>query len=154
MRRVFFFVLLVLFLAVASTAFASPATFFSFDPAEEGDVFDCSAGGGDVYTAVSGTVNVVVHEEESSSGNTSFTITFTPKKVLLENGEGEEFTLRGAVWGGFTTNSNQGTEGGTFTAKLQIVPTSGGGTENSVNLVGHLSPNGNFTEFDFGTCAF
>lgn len=152
MRRLFAFSLFVMLFSVPIQAFASPAQFFSFDPT--GDVFDCSGGGGNIYSVVSGTVNVVVHEEESSSGSTSFTITFTPKQVVLEDGDGNEYKLRGAVWGGFTSNGSTGAEQGTFTAKLQIVSAGGGGTADSVNLVGHLSPNGNFTEFDFGTCAF
>jgi hypothetical protein len=58
----------------------------------------------------------------------------------------------GAGWFGGTTNANTGGGQFTDTEKFQIVR-QGGGTVDSVNTVLHLSANGDFKSFDFGTCA-
>jgi hypothetical protein len=138
---------LALLLLGAPTALANqPAMHFTEDVT--GDVFVCGAR---TYTVVSGTLSVVIHEGESASGNLNFTGTLTPHNVVAEDAAGNTYSIRGAVWFGGTFNAQQGTEQGTFTAKLQIVAR-GGGTVDSVNVVGHFSPNGKEFFLDFGTC--
>src|SRR4029450_12713225 len=88
-----------------------------------GDVFVCGAR---TYTAVSGTLSVVIHEGTSASGNLNFTGTLTPRNVVLEDAAGNTYYIAGAVWFGGTGNTQRGSEGGTFTAKLQIVARGGG----------------------------
>jgi hypothetical protein len=109
-----------------------------------GDVFVCGAR---TYTVVSGTLSIVIHEGESASGNVNFTGTLTPHNVVLKDAAGNTYYIAGAVWFGGTTNAEQGT----FTAKLQIVAR-GGGAVDSVNTVGHFSPNGKEFFLDFSTC--
>ncbi len=113
-----------------------------------GDVFVCGA---NTYTITSGTVSFVSHQGSSASGNLNLTFTGTPRKVVAIDEEGNEYSIVGAVWGGFTVNAQTGGSQSTFTGKLQIV-SQGGGTVDSVNVVFHMSPNGDFNAFDFGTC--
>jgi len=70
---------------------------------------------------------------------------------IASDEDGNEYSIVGAVWGGFTVNAQTGGSQSTFTGKLQIV-SQGGGTVDSVNVVFHVSPNGDFNAFDFGTC--
>jgi len=148
MRRVVATLAAVSALALgASPALANgPAVHSSFDPT--GSVFVC---GPNTYTVTSGTVSVVMHEGSSASGNLNFTFTGTPKQVVAEDEDGNVYSIVGAIWSGFTANAQTGDFQTTFTGKLQIV-SEGGGTADSVNVVFHISPNGDITSFDFGTC--
>jgi hypothetical protein len=131
----------------ASPALANgPAVHSSFDPV--GSVFVCGA---NTYTVTSGTVSTVMHEGSSASGNSNFTFTATPKQVMAEDEDGNVYRIVGAIWGGGTFNAQTGGFQTTFTGKLQIV-SQGGGTADSVNVVLHMSPNGDVNSFDFGTC--
>jgi len=115
-----------------------------------GDVFVCGA---NTYTIISGTVSTVSHEGSSASGNLNGTFTGTPRKVVAIDEDGNEYSIVGAVWSGFSFNAQTDGFQTTFTGKLQIVG-QGGGTADSVNVVFHISPNGDINDFDFGTCAF
>jgi hypothetical protein len=131
----------------ASPALANgPAVHSSFPVT--GDVFVCGA---NTYTITSGTVSVVMHEGSSTSGNLNGTFTGTPKRVVAVDEDGNVYSIVGAVWSGFTFNAQTGGFQTTFTGKLQIV-SQGGGTADSVNVVFHISPNGDVNDFDFGTC--
>ena len=114
-----------------------------------GDVFDCDGG---TYTIISGLVKEVIHEGTSESGNENFTGTNTPVKVVAVDEDGNEYRIVGAVWFGGTFNAQNGGFQATFTGKLQIVGP--GGTADSVNVVFHISPNGQLVDFDFGSCDF
>lgn len=140
----------VLLGALAAPAMASqPAFHFTEDVT--GDVFGCA---GDTYTITSGELRVVAHEGESASGNTNFTVTVTPWKVVAEDSVGNAFRIVGSVWFGETVNAGNGGFQATLTAKLQIIG-QGVGRADSVNLTVHITaqPN-NFVlhEFDFGSC--
>ena len=124
-----------------------PATHSSFPVT--GFVFVC---GPNTYTITSGTVTSVMHDGSSASGNLNGTFTGTPKKVVAVDAAGNVYSIVGAVWGGFTFNAQTGGFQTTFTGKLQIVGQ--GGTADSVNVVFHISPNGDVNDFDFGTCEF
>ena len=103
------------------------------------------------YTPISGELVTVVHEGQSASGNTNFTTTVTPRHVVLQDQDGNLYTVAGAMRFGFTLNANTGGFKGTSTDKFQII-SQGGGTVDSVNGVEHVSPNGKHFLFDFGSC--
>jgi hypothetical protein len=135
---------------LAAPAMASqPAFHFTEDVT--GDVFGCA---GDTYTITSGELRIVAHEGESTSGNTNFTVTVTPWKVVAEDSAGNPYRIVGAVWFGETANAGSGGFQATLTAKLQIIG-QGVGRTDSVNLTVHvLSQPNNFVfhELDFGSC--
>jgi hypothetical protein len=136
----------VLLLGVSPAGANQPAMHFTQDGT--GDMLQC---GDTTYTVVSGAMVTVVHEGQSASGNTNFTSTITPRNVVLQDQDGNLYSVGGAVWFGGTFNANTGGFQGTSTDKLQIV-SQGGGTVDSVNGVEHVSPNGKEFLFSFGTC--
>jgi hypothetical protein len=107
--------------------------------------------GDTTYTPVSGELVTVVHEGHAASGNTNFTITVTQRNVVLQDQDGNLYSLRGAIWFGETFNANTGGFKATSTDKFQII-SQGRGTVDSVNGVEHISPNGKEFFFNFGTC--
>jgi hypothetical protein len=146
MKRMYLLLALVLATAAAAySASAAPAQHFTEDVT--GDVFSCSTA---TYTVTSGTLMSVFHEGTSASGNTNFTGTLVPRKVALEDGEGNVYSLSGAVWFGDTSNAQQGSSQGTFTAFLNII-SKGGGVVDTVRQVGHFGANGEFV-MDSGSC--
>lgn len=151
MRRIVVLLSSIGLLALAGPALASqPAVHFTEDVT--GDTFQCDTA---VYTVTSGTIRTVVHEGASASGNTNFTATITPRKVVAVDEAGNQYSIVGAVWFGGTINASTGGEQFTSTQKLQIV-SEGGGTVDSVNLTFHVTAQPNnivVKDFDFGTCA-
>jgi hypothetical protein len=146
MKRVY--VLLALVLAAAAAAYpasGAPAEHFTEDVT--GDVFVCDSA---IYTVTSGVLVSTFHSGESASGNTNFTGTLVGRRVVLEDADGNVYSLRGAVWFGNTSNAQQGTSQGTFTAFLNIV-SKGGGVVDTVRMVGHFGANGEFS-IDSGSC--
>jgi hypothetical protein len=142
------YLLLALVLAAAAAAYpATAAPAQHFEDSVVGDVFVCATA---TYTVTSGTLVSVFHEGTSASGNTNFTGTLVPRKVILEDEEGNVYSIAGAVWFGDTSNAQQGTAQGTFTAFLNII-SKGGGVVDTVQQVGHFGPNGEFF-LDRGTC--
>ena len=142
------YLLLALVRAAAAAAYpasAAPAVHFTEDVT--GDVFVCDSA---VYTVTSGTLLSVFHEGTTASGNTNFTGTLVPKHVVLEDAEGNVYSLSGAVWFGNTSNAQQGSSQGTFTAFFNIV-SKGGGVVDTVRMVAHFGANGEFS-IDSGSC--
>jgi hypothetical protein len=127
-------------------AFASPAVHMEEDAT--GAVFTCTT---TTYTIVSGSIRIVIHEDVSASGNMNITGTLTPQGVVAQDEAGNLYDIVGAGWFGGTVNANTGGMQFTDTEKFQVVQ-QGGGTVDSVNATVHLSPNGDFMAFDFGTC--
>jgi hypothetical protein len=127
-------------------ASASPAVHSVEDVT--GEVFTCTT---TTYTIVSGTIRIALHEDVTASGNTNITGTITPSGVVARDAAGNLYDIVGAGWFGGTLNANTGGMQFTDTEKFQIVQ-QGGGTVDSVNITVHLSPNGGFKSFDFGTC--
>lgn len=119
-----------------------------FEESVVGDVFVCED---NTYTVTDGTLKSVFHEGQSKSGNTNFTGTLTPRHVVLEDAAGSVYRVSGAVWFGETTNSQQESAHGTFTAHLNIVEP-GGGVVDRVAQTGHFSSDGNEFFLDQGTC--
>jgi hypothetical protein len=141
------FIVFALVSALTTSAFASgPAQKFTENVV--GDEIVCED---ETYTITSGQIQIVTHEGESASGNFNFTGTITPRKVVAEDSEGNEYRVVGAFWFGGTFNSKREAFQNTFTGKLQIV-SAGGGTADSVNVTFHQSPNGKVKEFNFGSC--
>jgi hypothetical protein len=136
----------VLLMGMSSAAANQPAMHFT-QPVP-GDPLQC---GDSTYTPISGELATVVHQGQSASGNTNFTITITPLHVVLQDQYGNRYALAGAIWFGATVNANTGGFQATSTDKFQIV-SQGGGTVDSVNGVEHISPNGTEFSFNFGTC--
>jgi hypothetical protein len=136
----------VLLLGVSSAVANQPAVHFTQDVT--GDKLQC---GDTTYTIVSGEIVTVMHEGQSASGNGNVTGTITPRNVVLQDQNGNLYSLAGAIWFGATFNANTGGFQATSTDKFQIV-SQGGGTVDSVNAVEHVSPNGKEFLFDFGTC--
>lgn len=153
MRRHLVLLLLALaaVMAVSTSAFADgPAMRFTEDVT--GDVFVCDDAD---YTITSGEIQLVIHEGASAQGNTNFTVTLTPRKVVATDGSGNQVSIAGAFWVGGTFNANTGGEVFTLTDKFQLV-SKGGGTVGSVNATVHVTaqPN-NFVikDFNFGSCS-
>jgi hypothetical protein len=130
----------------AGPASASPAVHVVEDAT--GAVFTCAT---TTYTIVSGSIRIVIHEDVSASGNMNITGTLTPQGVVAQDEAGNLYDIVGAGWFGGTLNTNTGGMQFTDTEKFQIVG-QGGGTVDSVNATVHISPNGDFKSFDFGTC--
>ena len=128
-----------------ATASAAPAE--HFDESVVGDVFVCASA---TYTVTEGTLRSTFHEGSSSSGNTNFTGTLVPRHVVLEDENGDQFKLAGAVWFGDTSNAQQGTAQGTFTAYMNIVG-KGGGVVDTVRQTAHFGSTGDFF-LDHGSC--
>jgi hypothetical protein len=74
--------------------------------------------------------------------------TITPQNVVATDGEGNLYSVRGALWFGGAVNAQQENFVFTDTAKLQLV-SQGSGSVDSVNLTSHVTlVNGNVKEFD------
>jgi hypothetical protein len=138
----------VLLVGVSSAFANQPAMHFT-QPIAGSDPLQC---GDTTYTPISGELATVVHEGQSAAGNTNYTITITPRHVVLQDQDGNLYSVAGAIWFGGTFNANTGGFQATSTDKFQIISQSGG-TVDSVNGVEHISPNGTDFSFDFGTCA-
>ena len=140
----------VLGLSAAPVSANQPAIHFEEDPA--GDTFVCESTS---YTVTSGSIKFTIHEGESKSGNTNFTVTLTPQNVVAEDPAGNVYKIAGAFWVGGTTNAQSGSEQFTLTDKFQIVER-GVGSVGSVNVTFHVNAvDGevtNIKDFDFGTC--
>lgn len=129
----------------ASPASAAPAE--HFEDSVVGDVFECATA---QYTVTEGTLKSVFHQGSSKSGNTNFTGTLVPQHVVLEDEDGNQYSLAGAVWFGDTANAQQGSAQGTVTAYLNIV-SAGGGVVDTVRQTGHFGATGEFS-LDRGSC--
>lgn len=90
------------------------------------------------------------HEGGAASGNTNFTVTERPQGVVLEDGSGREFALRGANWFGGTFNANTGDEVITATHKMSIIGP-GVGVVESFNMVERFR-GGELVTVHFGSC--
>jgi hypothetical protein len=139
-------------LVLAAAAVASPAS--ANQPAHHntedvtGDEIVC---GSTVYTVTSGVLAIWTHEGASASGNENFTVTIVPMGVVLEDVDGNVYSIKGAEWIGGTFNAQQGTFQFTDTDFFTIL-SSGGGVVGTVRAVFHMSPNGQIVDLSFGTC--
>jgi hypothetical protein len=131
----------------AGAVASGPAVHFSEPVA--GDVIPCE--GGFTLTAVSGTIEGVIHEGTSASGNTNITGTLVPKNVVLLGSDGNTYRPAGAIWFGGAFNAQTGTGTFTFTEHIVFVGP-GGGLVGTIHITEHVSPNGKEVAVNFGTC--
>lgn len=129
---------------------AGPASATTYRSSEDatGGVFACQ---GATYTVTSGTIDTVIHEGSSSSGNENFTGTVTTDSVRLIDAAGNAYRLRGAVSFGATANDQQQSGIKRFTIRLTIVGESG--VAERIAIAGHFSSDGSGFFMDKGTCA-
>lgn len=151
MRRAGFLLgVFVLMGAIAVPAAANQPA-FRFIEDVTGDTIECED---ESYTITSGEIQIVIHEGQAAQGNENFTGTITPRKVVAEDSDGNQYRVVGAFWFGATFNVNADVFQATFTGKLQII-SKGGGTADNVNMTFHITAHPNnfvLNEFDFGTC--
>jgi hypothetical protein len=148
MRRLVLLLALVLAAAAAVSPASANAPAQHFTEDVTGDEIVC---GSTVYTVTSGLLVITIHEGESASGNMNFTGTVVPRDVVLEDADGNVFSIQGAEWFGGTFNAQQGTFQFTDTDYFTIV-SSGGGVVGTVRATFHISPNGKVVDLNFGTC--
>jgi hypothetical protein len=129
----------------ASPALASGAASHSSNDVTGID-FVC---GSTTYAISSGTVFSLFVGADSASGNVSDTMTIRYDMVAVDP-SGNVYSIVGAGRSGFTYNVGTGAVQITTTATIQIVGK--GGSAGSIDIVFHLSPNGDVISFDFGTC--
>jgi len=100
--------LLALVLAAASAAYPASANAPAQHATEDvtGDEIVC---GSTTYTVTSGVLAITMHEGASGSGNANFTVTIVPRSVVLEDVDGNVYSIHGAEWIGGTFNAQQGT---------------------------------------------
>lgn len=120
----------------ASPASASPVFHGSF-PATEATEDGTLSCGPHTYTFTSGTFVFV-------SRDTTVGAHITAIDVHAVDASGTDYRVVGTETYADPTR---------FVSKLTFV-SRGGGFADSINIVGHLSPNGSGHFFDFGTCAF
>ena len=129
------------------TALGAPAEHF-----EEDVVGEELACGDPPYVIVAGLGRLTLREGSSASGNQSFSVTFTPHHVVLENVAGNRYDLRGAAHFGGSYNATRDTAQHTGTIKLQLVEHASGRVENVNQTIHFTTVNGNVKDFSFGTC--
>ena len=134
-------------LPAAAAAGSGPAVHFSESVA--GDVIPCD--GGLTLTAISGSLEGVIHEGTSASGNTNVTGTLVPRDVVLAGSDGNTYRAAGAIWFGGAFNTQRGTDTFTFTEHIAFVG-SGGGLVGAIHITEHVSPNGKSVSLDLGDC--
>lgn len=141
-------------LAMSTAAVATPSQAPFKDHETQsvvGDVFACQSGD---LTVMSGTIMSTFHENADNSGTYHYTGTVVPHDVTLTDDAGNTYTLSGASWfGGTTTDPNGESQPivGTETDHF-VIHDSTGGVFAKVQLVMHISPNGNMFIDDRGTC--
>lgn len=117
----------------------------------KGAVFQCSGPTGDI-TATGGNVYSVFHWNVDQNGVFHGTGTIVPQNdVVLEDAHGDSYTISGAGWFGAKGTDPNAPVVMTDTEHFVLHNTTSGGTLR-VQVVTHLSPNGNFFSFDGGAC--
>ncbi|HWC23814.1 MAG TPA: hypothetical protein VG502_16080 [Flexivirga sp.] len=116
-----------------------------------GDVFACQSGD---LTAQSGTITTVFHENADNNGMYHFTGTVVPNGVTLTDAAGNWYTISGASWFGGTSSDPDGNSMPLVSTETDhfVIRTASGGVYAKVQVVGHISPNGDMFIFDRGTC--
>ena len=136
---------------LAGPASASATTFKqhdSFDPT--GSVFSCSPTD---LTVTGGVVNETFEGVQDANGDVHFTGTIVPHRVTLTDGT-NTYTLSGATWFG-NTASGSDLDGPPMVATETdhfVIRTTSGGVYAKVQVIMHLSPNGDSFAFDRGSC--
>jgi polyisoprenoid-binding protein YceI len=144
--------------ACALTALAGPAqaaqavqtVHSSFDPT--GATFSCLSGD---LTVVSGTVNEIDHFNTDNLGRVHVTGTITVHDVTLTDEQGNLYRLSGAAWFGATLPDMSDTAEPIVATDTEhfVIRSASGGAFAKVQVVSHISPNGDTFTFDMGSCS-
>jgi hypothetical protein len=135
---------LALALSAAPALAGSPATHDSWLATDAPGPLPCGA---NTYMLVAGTINQVLREGTSASGNVSFTETITAHGVVAENVlTGAFYRVVGVEHFGFLANAGSGQM--TWMFKMQIL-----GTGDSLNVVYRFAADGSVVEHNVGTCS-
>jgi hypothetical protein len=123
----------------------SPAVHLSWDAASNNPPIHCGAS---TYTVMSGTIDAVVHQGASASGNTNYAATFRSSNVVVQDQNLVSYRTVGAEHSGVTFNITTGRSQDIVVFKLRVV-----GTGDSLNVILRTMPNGDFNIFGPGTCS-
>lgn len=144
----------ILVAGAATTLAMTPGTAVG-DPAEHfeeeivGEELACDP----PYTIVAGVGRITLREGSGAAGNGSFSVTFTPHHVVLEDAAGGHYDLRGAAhFGGSYNATRESVQQHTGTLKLQLVEHASGRVENVNQTIHFTTVSGNVKDFSFGTC--
>jgi hypothetical protein len=141
----------VALIGIAGPAQASAMTFHEHDTIDvTGDVFVCSPTD---LTVTSGYIDETFAGVQDATGATHFTGTIVPHDVTLTDGT-STYTLSGASWFGATAPSSAPDAMPTVSTETDhfVIRSASGGVYAKVQVVMHLSPNGNSFTFDRGQC--
>ena len=139
----------VALIGIAGPAQASAMTFHEHDTIDvTGDVFVCSPTD---LTVTSGYIDETFAGVQDATGATHFTGTIVPHDVTLTDGT-NTYTLSGASWFGFTGTDPDGIPTVSTETDHFVIRSASGGVYAKVQVVMHLSPNGNSFTFDRGQC--
>jgi hypothetical protein len=139
----------VALVGLAGPAYASAVTFKqhdSFDPT--GSVFSCSPTD---LTVTGGTVRESFEGVQDANGVTHFTGTIVPHDVTLTDGT-NTYTLSGATWFGATATDPDAMPTVATETDHFVIRNASGGVFAKVQVVMHVSPNGDSFVFDRGAC--
>ena len=141
-------------LLVAAPAAASNAgttVHMSIDLAGSDLTLSC---GTTVLTPTGGTATLVFHESTDAQSIFHVTGTGTFNRATLQDAAGNRYSVTGANWFGGSAYDPDANEPIAFTSTDKfVIRTATGGVYGMVNVVEHISPNGNFFSFDFGNCS-
>jgi hypothetical protein len=141
-------------LLVAAPAAASNAgttVHMSIDLAGSDLTLSC---GTTVLTPTGGTATLVFHDSTDAQGIFHVTGTGTFNRATLQDAAGNRYSVTGANWFGGSAYDPDADEPIAFTSTDKfVIRTATGGVYGMVNVVEHISPNGNFFSFDFGNCS-
>jgi hypothetical protein len=122
----------------------------SFDPT--GATFSCL--GGDL-TVVSGTVDEIDHFNTDNQGRVHVTGTITVHDVTLTDEQGNVYRLSGASWFGATLPDQSEMSEPIVATDTEhfVIRSASGGVFAKVQVVSHISPNGDTFTFNMGSCS-
>ena len=137
--------------APATASNAGTTVHMSIDLVGSGLTLTC---GTMVLTPTGGTATLVSHESTDARGIFHLTGTGTFNRATLQDAAGNSYSITGANWFGGSAYDPDANEPIAFTSTDKfVIRTATGGVYGKVNVVEHISPNGNFFSFDFGTCS-
>jgi hypothetical protein len=135
--------------AVASNA--GTTVHMSIDLVDSGATLSCGA---TVLTASGGTATLVFHESTDAQGIFHLTGTGTFNRATFQDAAGNTYSVSGANWFGGSAYDPDANEPIAFTSTDKfVIRTATGGVYGMVNVIEHISPNGNYFQVDFGNCS-
>jgi|SRR5690349_10979669 len=137
--------------APAAASNAGTTVHMSIDLAGSGLTLSC---GTTVLSPSGGTPTLVYHQSTDAQGIFHVTGTGTFNRATLQDAAGNSYSITGANWFGGSAYDPDANEPIAFTSTDKfVIRTATGGVHGKVNVVEHISPNGNFFSFNFGNCS-